>query len=41
MIDLVDHGLILKAGEIVYLSDLQWINKITGFVDQPDLNVVG
>lgn len=40
MVDLIDHGFILEAGEIIYFFDLQGIYKITGFIDETDLDVV-
>jgi hypothetical protein len=41
VIDLINHGFILEAGEIVYFFDLEGIDEITGFVYQSDLDVVG
>ena len=41
MINFIDYCFILKAGQIIYFPDLEGVYKISGFVNQSDLNVVG
>src|SRR5579871_309279 len=41
MVYLIDDTFILETRKIIYFFDLQRIDKITGFVDQSDLNIMG